>query len=94
MGPIIYTKLGPIRTFLPEKVDTNIADHRLHLPYCKIYWNSSCDWLIGSFLFGTEIGEGQLNKSPCISMKYIKNREIEIEFINIGRGNQVTLLEY
>ena len=22
----------------------------------KIYWNSSCDWLIGDFLFGTKIG--------------------------------------
>ena len=23
-----------------------------------IYWKSSCDWLIGNFLFGTEIGGG------------------------------------
>ena len=22
----------------------------------RIYWNSSCDWLIGNFLFGTKIG--------------------------------------
>ena len=34
----------------------------------RIYWNSSCDWLIGNFLFGTEIGEGQLKKSPCMIM--------------------------
>merc|ERR1712074_252850 len=27
-----------------------------------------CDWLIGGFLFGTEIGEGQLKKSPCMPM--------------------------
>ena len=26
-----------------------------------------CDWLLGSFLFGTEIGEYQWKKSPCIS---------------------------
>ena len=32
----------------------------------RIYWNSSCDWLICGFLFGTEIGEGQLKKPPCI----------------------------
>ena len=25
-----------------------------------------CDWLIGGFLFGTEIGEGQLQKPPCM----------------------------
>ena len=31
----------------------------------RIFCNSSCGWLIGSFLFGTEIGEGQLKKSPC-----------------------------
>ena len=28
-----------------------------------------CDWLIGGLLFGTEIGAGQLNKSPCILTK-------------------------
>ena len=32
----------------------------------RIYWNSSCDWLIFGFLFDTEIRGGQLNKSPCI----------------------------
>ena len=26
------------------------------------------DWLIGGFLFGTELVEGQLNKSPCIML--------------------------
>ena len=24
------------------------------------------DWLLGNFLFGTEIGESQLKKPPCI----------------------------
>ena len=28
--------------------------------------HNSCDWLIGNFLFGTKIREGQLKKSPCI----------------------------
>ena len=25
-----------------------------------------CDWLLGSFLFGTEIGGSQLKQTPCI----------------------------
>ena len=25
------------------------------------------DWLLGNFLFGTEFGEGQLKKPPCMS---------------------------
>ena len=25
-----------------------------------------CDWLLGNFLFGTEIGEGQLKKHPVL----------------------------
>ena len=33
----------------------------------KIYWNSSCDWLISDFLFGTEIGWDKLKSPPCIS---------------------------
>ena len=36
----------------------------------KIYWNSSCDWLIGGFLFGANIVEGQLKKSPCRICRY------------------------
>ena len=32
----------------------------------RIYWNSSYDWLICCFLFGTEIGGYQWNKPPCI----------------------------
>ena len=34
----------------------------------RIYRNSTSDWLAGSFLFGTEIGEHQLKKTPCISI--------------------------
>ena len=30
----------------------------------RIYRNSTSDWLAGSFLFGTEIGEHQLKKHP------------------------------
>ena len=35
-------------------------------PY-RIFWNSSCGWLIGSFRFGTEIWEGQLKNHPVHS---------------------------
>ena len=31
----------------------------------RIYWYSSCDWLIDNFLCGTEIGWEQLKKPPC-----------------------------
>merc|ERR1712105_260462 len=31
-----------------------------------------CDWLIGGFLFGTKIGEGQLKKSPCMLERHLK----------------------
>ena len=33
----------------------------------RIYKNSSSDWLVGSFLFGTEIWGYQWKKPPCIS---------------------------
>ena len=33
----------------------------------RIFWNYSCGWLIGSFLFATEIRGGQLKKPPCMS---------------------------
>ena len=32
----------------------------------RIYRNSSSDWLVGCFLFGTEVGEYQWKKSPCM----------------------------
>ena len=31
----------------------------------RFYWNSSCDWLIHGFLFGTKMGGSQLIKTPC-----------------------------
>ena len=30
-----------------------------------------CDWLLGSFLFGTEIGGSQLKQTPCINISQI-----------------------
>ena len=31
------------------------------------------DWLLCDFLFGTEIGEGQLKKSPCTYVKKVSS---------------------
>ena len=31
----------------------------------RFYWNSSCDWLIRCFTFGTEIEGSHLKKTPC-----------------------------
>ena len=35
----------------------------------RIYWNSSYDWLIRGFLFGTEIGGSQLKNHPVYLKK-------------------------
>jgi hypothetical protein len=43
----------------------------------NIYWNDSCDWLIGNFLFGTEIGCEQLKKTTL----YINDIILSLPYI-------------
>ena len=55
----------------------------------RIYWNSSCDWLIGNFLFGTEIGWEQLKKPPCTLHVKAKIMAISIVMILIKGSSAV-----
>ena len=52
------------------KVKNNLSGNKVASALVNLVNKKGCNWLIDGFLFGTEIGEGQLKKSPCITCSF------------------------